>query len=244
MTIERDPNYYRGWGDGAIDEVRFIITNDEATVRSMAASGELTMTSQYQSPDTYDTLAKIATLQGRQGRHLRGLLLEAQQQTAKPTDDVHIRRAIALATDYDTIRATILPGGDLNGPLPKTFAAAYLDCPRRNSTSPLPRRKSTRALRRSERHSALASIYVSATKFEEEIALLMQANLRADRLQGDALRRALEPHHRDRVESRNDAEHRRSVLRPDLSLARLDVLHAISLEGRGHVGVDGVGAEP
>ncbi len=58
MTIERDPNYYRGWGDGAIDEVRFIVTNDEATVRSMAASGELTMTSQYQSPDTYDTLAK------------------------------------------------------------------------------------------------------------------------------------------------------------------------------------------
>ena len=31
MTIERDPNYYRGWGEGPIDEVRFIITNDEAT---------------------------------------------------------------------------------------------------------------------------------------------------------------------------------------------------------------------
>ena len=29
MTIDRDPNYYRGWGEGPIDEVRFIITNDE-----------------------------------------------------------------------------------------------------------------------------------------------------------------------------------------------------------------------
>ncbi|HLW90107.1 MAG TPA: ABC transporter substrate-binding protein, partial [Roseiarcus sp.] len=53
MTIERDPNYYRGWGEGPIDEVRWLITNNEATVRSLAASGELTMTSQYQAPDTY-----------------------------------------------------------------------------------------------------------------------------------------------------------------------------------------------
>ena len=65
MTIERDPNYYRGWGEGPIDEVRFIITNDEATVRSMAASGELTMSSQYQSPDTYDALVEDAALQDR-----------------------------------------------------------------------------------------------------------------------------------------------------------------------------------
>ena len=44
------------FGEGAIDEVRWIITNDEATVRSLAASGELTMTSQYQSPETYKAL--------------------------------------------------------------------------------------------------------------------------------------------------------------------------------------------
>ncbi|MGD0720405.1 MAG: hypothetical protein ABR970_05070 [Roseiarcus sp.] len=60
MTIARDPSYYGGWGEGAIDEVRFLITNDEGTVRSMAASGELTMTSQFQAPDTYDALAKMA----------------------------------------------------------------------------------------------------------------------------------------------------------------------------------------
>src|ERR1700722_15476194 len=32
MTIVRDPNYYRGWDEGAIGEVRFVITSDEATV--------------------------------------------------------------------------------------------------------------------------------------------------------------------------------------------------------------------
>ena len=123
MTIERDPNYYRGWGEGAIDEVRFLITNDEATVRSMAASGELTMTSQYQSPDTYDALAKMPRFKIVKGETSVAFYLKLNTK-AKPTDDLHIRKAIALATDYDTMRATILPGGELAGPLPKTFAAA------------------------------------------------------------------------------------------------------------------------
>ena len=56
MTIVRNPDYYKGFGPGPIDEVHWIITNDEATVHSLAASGELTMTSQYQSPETYKAL--------------------------------------------------------------------------------------------------------------------------------------------------------------------------------------------
>ena len=40
--------------------------------------------------------------------------LKLNSKTA-PTDDVSIRKAIALATDYDTIKGTILPGGDLTG---------------------------------------------------------------------------------------------------------------------------------
>ena len=86
MTIERDPNYYRGWGEGAIDEVRFLITNDEATVRSMAASGELTMSSQYQSPDTYDALAKMARFKMVQGVTSVAFYLKLNTK-ATPTDD-------------------------------------------------------------------------------------------------------------------------------------------------------------
>ena len=144
MTVERDPNYYRGWGEGPIDEVRFVITNDEATVRSMAASGELTMSSQYQSPDTYDALAKMARFKIVKGETSVAFYLKLNSKLP-PTDDVHIRRAIALATDYDTIKSTILPGGDLTGPLPKTFAEAHLDSPHRNSTSRRRRPRSPRA---------------------------------------------------------------------------------------------------
>src|SRR5579872_858225 len=176
MTIERDPNYYRGWGPGAIDEVRFVITNDEATVRSMAASGELTMSSQYQSPDTYDALAKMPRFKIVKGETAIAFYLKLNSKKA-PTDDLHIRKAIALATDYDTIKGTILPGGDLTGPLPKTFAAAYLDSPQPKFDLEAAKAEIAKSGYAGKTDIPLTLDYVSATKFEEEIALLMQSNL-------------------------------------------------------------------
>ena len=176
MTIERDPNYYRGWGPGAIDEVRFLITNDEATVRSMAASGELTMSSQFQSPDTYDALGKMARFKVVQGVTSVAFYLKLNTKAA-PTNDVHIRKAIALATDYDTIKSTILPGGDLTGPLPKNFAAAYLEQPSPKFDLDAAKAEIAKSGYAGKTDIPLTLTYVSGTKFEEELALLMQSNL-------------------------------------------------------------------
>ncbi len=176
MTIERDPNYYRGWGEGAIDEVRFLITNDEATVRSMAASGELTMSSQYQSPDTYDTLAKMPRFKVVKGETSIAFYLKLNTK-AKPTDDVHVRKAIALATDYDTIRSTIVPGGDLSGPLPPAFAAAHLDAPPPKFDLDAAKTELGKSGYAGQKDIPLTLTYVGGTKFEEELALLMQSNL-------------------------------------------------------------------
>ena len=144
MTIERDPNCYRGWGEGPIDKVRFVITNDEATVRSMAASGELTMSSQYQSPDTYDALAKMARFKIDKGETPSAFYLKLNTKVA-PTDDVHIRKAIALATDCDTIHGMILPGGELTGPLPKPSPRPTSTARRPCSISRLRKPRSPRA---------------------------------------------------------------------------------------------------
>jgi peptide/nickel transport system substrate-binding protein len=176
MTIERDPHYYRGWGPGAIDEVRFVVTNDEATVRSMAASGELTMSSQYQSPDTYDALAKMPRFKIVKGETAIAFYLKLNSKVA-PTNDIHIRKAIALATDYDTIKGTILPGGDLTGPLPKTFAQAYLDSPDPKFDLQAAKAEIAKSGYAGKTDIPLSLDYVSATNFEGEIALLMQSNL-------------------------------------------------------------------
>ncbi len=176
MTIVRDPAYYRGWGEGAIDEVRFIITNDEATVRSMAASGELTMSSQFQAPDTYEALGKMDRMKVVNGDTPTAFYLKLNSQVA-PTDDLHIRRALALATDYDTVRGTIVPGGGLSGPLPKTFAAFYLDVPQPKFDLEAARAEAAKSKYAGQGPIPITFTFVSGTKFEEELALMMQANL-------------------------------------------------------------------
>lgn len=176
MTITRDKNYYRGFGKGPIDEVRWIITNDEATVKSLAASGELTMSSQYQSPDTYKALKEMGRFDIVSQDTTIAFYLKLNTKVA-PTDDIHIRRAIALATDYDTIRNVIYPGGEMRGPLPSGFADFY--------ANDLPAQKFDLEAAKAEvakskyagQDIPITLGWVAGTKFEEEISLLMQSNL-------------------------------------------------------------------
>jgi len=176
MTIVRNKDYYKGFGEGPIDEVRWIVTNDEATVRSLAASGELTMTSQYQSPETYKALLDMGRFSLAKEETSTAFYLKLNTKVA-PTDDVHIRRAIALATDYQTIREVIFPGGVLSTPLPKAFADFHAD----DVPEPKFDMEAAKAeVAQSKYAGAPIPItlgYVAGTKFEEEISLLMQANL-------------------------------------------------------------------
>lgn len=177
MTIVRDPKYYGGWNKHPIDSVHWIVTNDEATVKSLAASGELTMSSQYQSPETYDALKAMDRFKIIKQSTAVAFYIKLNTQKA-PTDDVHIRRAIACATDYETIRGTILPGGELNGPLPKAFADAYAnDLPAPKFDLNCAKEEVAKSKYAGKTPIPITLQYVSGTKFEEDIALLMQSNL-------------------------------------------------------------------
>lgn len=176
MTVVRNKDYYKGWGEGPIDEVRWIITNDEATVRSLAASGELSMTSQFQSPETYKALEAMGKYTVVTQPTATAFYLKLNSKIA-PTDDVHIRRAIALATDYKTIKDVIFPGGDMNGPLPSGFAEFYDT----SLAAPVYDLEAAKAEVAQSKYAGqpidITLGYVAGTKFEEEISLLMQANL-------------------------------------------------------------------
>lgn len=176
MVIKRNPDYYGSLPENPIDEVRWIVTTDEATVRALAASGELTMTSQFQSPETYKALAAMDQYQLVMAPTATAFYLKLNTQAA-PTDDVHIRRAIALATDYDTIREVIFPGVPMNTVLPAAFAQMH------NADVPAPRYDLAAAKAEIEKSSyagqqiPITLGYVAGALFEEEISLLMQANL-------------------------------------------------------------------
>lgn len=177
MIVTRYEGYHAGWHDGAIDEIRWVVTSDEATVRSLAASGELTMTSQYQATETYEALAALDRFYVAEADTATAFYYKLNTQIP-PTDDVHIRRAIACATDYETIREVILPGGVLSTPLPSIFSEFHLD------EAPAPvfdldcaREEVAQSRYAGQGPIPIDHVYVAGTAFEEEIALLFQATL-------------------------------------------------------------------
>jgi peptide/nickel transport system substrate-binding protein len=177
MTIKKYDGYHLGWSDQPVDEVRFVVTNEEATVKALAASGELSMSSDGQAQETYDAISKIEGYRIESFPTATNFYLKLNHQIA-PTDDVHIRKAIAYATDYETIRSQLLPGEPLAGPMPKVFAAAYLDdlaTPEYN----LEKAKEHVAMSKYANAGAIPIeiMFVAGLAFEEEIALLMKSNL-------------------------------------------------------------------
>jgi peptide/nickel transport system substrate-binding protein len=177
MTIKKFDGYHLGWNSQSLDEVRFIITNEEATVKALAASGVLSMSSDSQAQETYDSIGAMDGYRVISYPTATNFYFKLNHQVA-PTDDVHIRKAIAMATDYDTIRGALLPGEPLAGPMPNIFADAYLN------TLTLP----SFDLNAAREHVAASKyagggvipveiMYVAGLAFEEEIALLMKSNL-------------------------------------------------------------------
>jgi peptide/nickel transport system substrate-binding protein len=134
------------------------------------------MTSQFQSPETYKALVDMGRFNLVSEDTSTAFYLKLNTKVA-PTDDVHIRRAIALATDYDTIREVIFPGGVLSTPLPKAFAAFHAD----DIPEPKYDLEAAKAEIAQSKYAGqpipITLGYVAGTKFEEEISLLMQANL-------------------------------------------------------------------
>ena len=177
MTIKAYDGYHLGWSDDSIDEVRFVVTNEEATVKALAASGELSMSSDAQAQETYDSIGALENYRIEVYPTATNFYFKLNNSQA-PTDDVNIRKAIAYATDYDTIREVILPGEPLTGPMPPIFADAYPD----DVAAPIFDLAKAQEFVEASQYAGQGPIdieimYVAGLAFEEEIGLLMKSTL-------------------------------------------------------------------
>ncbi len=104
----------------APDQVRFIATTETATVRSLMDDGELEITDQWQ------TVEALEALDGMEGIDITAFptmtsFYYMMNTTKPPLDDVHCRRAVAWAFDYDQAVALEWPGTQqMVGPVPQT----------------------------------------------------------------------------------------------------------------------------
>ena len=178
MILQRYEGYHGGWAkDRPIDELRFVVTRDEATVRALAQRGELGMSSQYQSNETYEAVSALDDYKLIEASTATGFYLKVNNQIA-PTDDVHIRRAIAYALDYATIREVIYPGGEMTSVLSPLFAGAHLDdLPSPEYSLEKAAEEVAKSKYAGQQPIKLGHAYVANTPFEEEIGLLFKSTL-------------------------------------------------------------------
>lgn len=177
LIIKRHEKFHKGFPAHPIDEVRFILTKDEATVKALAQRGELGLSSRYQASETYEALSKLKDYRIVANPTATGFYVKLNHKVA-PTDDIHVRRAIAYAVDYKTIREVLYPGAELRGPLAPSFAGAYAsDLP-----APVYDLEKAKAELKLSKYAAAGKVplvhsYVASTQFEEEIGLLLKSSL-------------------------------------------------------------------
>jgi peptide/nickel transport system substrate-binding protein len=177
LVIERNEKYHLGFPSHPIDEVRFIVTKDEATVKALAQRGQLGMSARAHASETFEALSKLKDYRVISNSTASGFYLKINHQGA-PTDDIHVRRAIAYAVDYKTIREVLYPGTELRGPLPPAFGDAYAD----DLPAPEFNLEKAKAEFKQSKYAAAGKVplvhsYVQSVQFEEEIGLLLKAAL-------------------------------------------------------------------
>lgn len=169
------------WADipkNAYERVYVDIIETDSTVRTLMRNEELHMTSQYQSEETYSTLAEEDHIRVNSTPTATLLHFKLNTQRA-PTDDVEVRKAIAHAFDYETARNEVAPGSEKAvGPVAPVFGAHNSDVPQ-PTYNPERAREILENAGYSEGDIQIEHTFVRETDLQEQLALLYQQNLNA-----------------------------------------------------------------
>jgi peptide/nickel transport system substrate-binding protein len=122
LLMEKYDDWFGTFAPNAPDEVRFIATTEAATVRTLMSRQEMEITDQWQ------TIEALEALEAMEGVDVAAFPVLTEfyymVHTRKPpTDDVHFRRAIAYAFDYEAAVGLEWPGTmQSRGPVPAITA--------------------------------------------------------------------------------------------------------------------------
>ena len=123
--MERYEEYWRGWSKpNPLDVIIAQKVPEEATVRQIVQKGGAFHISPFRSTDFYKTLGKVPNVYLVKSPKPFSAHYFHFNTTKPPLDDVHVRRALSYAFDYDQFLNNIRAGlgdGQLIGPLPRAF---------------------------------------------------------------------------------------------------------------------------
>jgi len=112
LVFERFAEYFKGWPrPNPIDEVQFKQIPSEVTIVAEMTTGALTQCDHWRSTDLYGTIDELPN--AKVVRFYEGTIFKFQMNVQRePTSNVHVRRAISYAFDYDTYLEIIEPGAE------------------------------------------------------------------------------------------------------------------------------------
>lgn len=180
-TMKRFPDYFGDVAENAPTDLLIRYGVQAPTVRTLMANGEWEITSQWIPNEIKKSLVDGGMeLVGEGGAGFFIMPLNTQRA---PTDDVHVRQAIAKALDYATLRKLmeVVPGQEAARPLHGIIPSGLLGY----DPSIPPHQQDIEAAKAELAKSKyganvppLEVIWVAEVPVEEKFALLVQQNLR------------------------------------------------------------------
>lgn len=109
IVLKKFKDYFGAFETNAPDSVEIIMNTEPATIRTMMSNQQLDISDQWQTDEAYSALDKINGVS--LGSYSNGTIFYLMLNTKKaPSDDVHIRRALAYLIDYAQVTQALFPG--------------------------------------------------------------------------------------------------------------------------------------
>jgi peptide/nickel transport system substrate-binding protein len=177
LLMEKFDDYWGYFAPKAPDVVKFIGTTEAVTVRTMMSRKELEIGDQWQSVEAQKSLEQIDGVEIATMSY--GTMFSFMMHTRKaPTDDIHFRKALAYALDYDTVIDKIFPGAFLaEGPVAPGYPGHWGGFPKseRNLDKAMAELKKSKYYDKLDQYPVEIH-WIAEVPDEEKVALLALSN--------------------------------------------------------------------
>lgn len=118
LVLNKFKDYWRGWKPGQIDVVHYKVVKEEATQKTVLLSNQADMIDQWHSAEFFTAVKSNPGIAVPEAPSVQ--LFQVSMNTQKPPfDDIHFRKAVTYAFDYDAASKSIFGGAAIaQGPVP------------------------------------------------------------------------------------------------------------------------------
>jgi len=179
IVFEKFDDYWAGWSKGAPEKVVVLVVGEQATLVSMLKKGEVDMVEQWLPADTFEALKKVPGIVVKEDPAAQ-LFFVSMNNMKPPFDDVHVRRAVSYAVDYQAIIDLFRGGRQAEGPVPY-LAPGHCKTMmyHKNLTKALEELKQSKyADKLSKGTIQVTYVYVSGLSIERQVGLVIAQSLK------------------------------------------------------------------